>query len=615
MLQAHQLLGDFEIIRLLGKGGMGEVYEAQQLHPPRRVALKVLAPWLADSEEALERFERESAVPAQLDHPGIVRIISTGRTDDGLAYYTMQLVQGISLAHLLREAAHTPLPLTVMQPTTTDDSRHCQGEDPSPPEPAAGDILPDLIREYRAERFRVAARLGVQAARALAAAHRQDVLHRDVKPSNLMIDRHRQLYVVDFGLTKALAPDATGTRTGVVRGTPWYMSAEQARGEPLDARSDLFSLGVTLYELATGGQGPYAASRAESEAVLRDVRAGKVLPVGTFAADVPPGLERVLQRALAHKPRQRYQVAEEMVADLECVEQELGPRTRTMRRQGGVRRWRGVLPSLALVAPLAALAALCWWLAGRMPGLSRPQVPPAEEAVADPLPPLPADLRDRRSRHAVNLLQTDFEPLWSYTLFGKGRASPLPQFGLALHSPPGEPMTLVALDNPGRQWFDYAIEMQGVPAAAAAAQGLFFGYRRRPGSVNPAGRFFLLRIQELAPGAKAPASMQLLLAFLGSDPGQKPTMLSVADLPGGEGYVPLRPRGPKGWRSLRVRATEETITIKADSESLAVDLRRLKRDLEGGGEDLDPRGLLGIWDSEGAAFFQNASVTVAAPEP
>src|SRR5262245_59635980 len=98
MLQARRRLGDFEIIRLLGRGGMGEVYEAQQWNPPRRVALKVLAPWLAEDEEILQRFWREAAVPAQLDHPSIVRIISTGKTDEGLAFFTMQLIRGLSLA-------------------------------------------------------------------------------------------------------------------------------------------------------------------------------------------------------------------------------------------------------------------------------------------------------------------------------------------------------------------------------------------------------------------------------------------------------------------------------------------------------------------------------------
>jgi len=102
MLQTHHRLGEFEIVRLLGKGGMGEVYEAQQDRPRRRVALKVLAPWLAENEEFLARFWREAEVPAQLDHPGIVRIISTGQVD-GVAYYTMHLVQGISLAGMIRE--------------------------------------------------------------------------------------------------------------------------------------------------------------------------------------------------------------------------------------------------------------------------------------------------------------------------------------------------------------------------------------------------------------------------------------------------------------------------------------------------------------------------------
>src|SRR5262249_58374524 len=101
MLQVHHRLGDFEIIRLLGKGGMGEVYEAQQLDPPRRVALKVLAPHLCDSDELLRRFERESGALARLDHPGIVRIYTRGRAEDGTVYYTMQLIRGVSLAELL----------------------------------------------------------------------------------------------------------------------------------------------------------------------------------------------------------------------------------------------------------------------------------------------------------------------------------------------------------------------------------------------------------------------------------------------------------------------------------------------------------------------------------
>src|SRR5207249_1017684 len=107
------------------------------------------------------------------------------------------------------------------------------------------------------DRYRFVARLGAVAARSLAYAHRQGFLHRDIKPSNIMVDHHGHLHLLDFGLTRSLAPDSEGTQPGTVRGTPWYMSPEQARGEPVDQRSDIYSLGVTLYELATGGLGPF----------------------------------------------------------------------------------------------------------------------------------------------------------------------------------------------------------------------------------------------------------------------------------------------------------------------------------------------------------------------
>src|SRR5262245_9560236 len=116
VLQPNQRLGEFQIVRLLGKGGMGQVYEAQQLNPPRPVALKVLAPWLAEHEDALQRFWREAAVPAQLDHPAIVRIIATGKTEDGTAFYVMHLVRGVSLADLIRHSRE-PLRETAKLPT------------------------------------------------------------------------------------------------------------------------------------------------------------------------------------------------------------------------------------------------------------------------------------------------------------------------------------------------------------------------------------------------------------------------------------------------------------------------------------------------------------------
>src|SRR5262245_44167404 len=244
MLQPRERLGDFEIIRLLGKGGMGEVYEAQQANPDRRVALKILKPWLAEDEEALARFQREIDVPAKLDHPGVVRIFTTGKTN-GHVYYVMQLVRGVSLAELVRKAGE-PLPETKEQ--RFSDTRHSASpfslSDGEPTEdlPSPGPV-PSVIQQYRQNRFTTLARIGTQAAKALDSAHRQGYLHRDIKPSNIMIDHHDQLYLVDFGLTKALG-SGSATRAGAVVGTPWFMSPGQARGLPLDARSDIYSLAV-----------------------------------------------------------------------------------------------------------------------------------------------------------------------------------------------------------------------------------------------------------------------------------------------------------------------------------------------------------------------------------
>jgi len=322
MLHIHHRLGDFEIIRLLGKGGMGEVYEARQLNPARRVALKVLAPWLAGNDESLQRFWREAAVPAQLDHPNIVRIISTGKSADGLAYYTMQLVRGISLAELIKRGKEMPLPGTATAATVS--AAHAEIETPSQgahpplsPLPQA-ESTPPALEEYRQDRYRLAARLGAQAARALADAHRQGYLHRDIKPSNMMVDQHGHLYLLDFGLTRLRDGGAMATRPGTVLGTPWFMSPEQASGREIDQRSDLYSLGITLFQLATAGQGPFSANQDNSEAVLSQVRAGMHQPLRQLAPDIPQGLERIILKAIRTNPGRRYQHGTALAADLEA---------------------------------------------------------------------------------------------------------------------------------------------------------------------------------------------------------------------------------------------------------------------------------------------------------
>ena len=206
------VLGEFRIIRELGRGGMGVVYEAEQTSLRRHVALKVLRFGVVADEEAMKRFQREAETVARLHHTNIVPIFAVG-CERGVHYYAMQFIDGRSLADVLAESQRTGHPVP------------------------AEDV----------------ARWGLQAAEALAHAHQRGVIHRDIKPSNLLLDPDGVVWLTDFGLAKR-TDEATLTVHGTLMGTPRYMSPEQAASlqQPVDRRTDLYSLGATLYELATG---------------------------------------------------------------------------------------------------------------------------------------------------------------------------------------------------------------------------------------------------------------------------------------------------------------------------------------------------------------------------
>lgn len=256
------LLGDYRLIREVGRGGMGIVYEAEQLSLARRVAVKMLPPssWLSDRQIA--RFAMESQAAAQLQHPHIVPVYAVG-CESGIYYYSMQFIEG-----------HAP----------------------------TGGMTP-----------REVAHLGVSVADALQHSHELGIIHRDIKPSNLLLDIHGKVWVTDFGLARCHQADQM-TASGAVLGTLRYMSPEQANGSiTVDHRADIYSLGVTLYELLTG-RCPFDASNRS--AFLVELARGEPAGCRQIVPSIPADLETIVHKALCTDPQSRYPTARAMADDL-----------------------------------------------------------------------------------------------------------------------------------------------------------------------------------------------------------------------------------------------------------------------------------------------------------
>ncbi|MBI1850864.1 MAG: protein kinase [Planctomycetes bacterium] len=372
-------LGDFRIVREVGRGGMGIVFEAVQVSLQRRVALKVLPPAAGLVAKSVGRFEREASAAARLHHPNIVRVHAVGVEGD-FHYIAMEFLEGRTLYDIVadlkgirtvdRNLSHLEQMARLSQAITRDQ--------PSVPPP---DEALTIERASHGTGTGVATRVGglksrtatslarnylfgvvriiADVADALHAAHEAGILHRDVKPQNLILTTEGRLVLTDFGLAKGEA-DVTLTRSGDFVGTPLYMSPEQLKvGKgPVDRRSDVYSLGATLYELLTL-RVPYEGDT--TEAVVQQIHRGDPPAPRRINSRLPRDIDTITQKAIERDPVRRYQTAKEFADDLrrflnlEAIHaRPQGPWTRLVKR---VRRHRGVAAAVAVAVVLGTIAA------------------------------------------------------------------------------------------------------------------------------------------------------------------------------------------------------------------------------------------------------------------
>jgi serine/threonine protein kinase len=348
-------LGDYRLVREVGRGGMGIVYEAQQISLSRRVALKILPFAAVLDPRHLQRFKNEALAAANLDHPNIVEVYGVG-CERGIHFYAMRLVEGVTLAEVVADSA------------TRDDVSHTSFDNPSADKHDTSPVLQAAISTINGrvpqQRFRRIAELGIQAAEALEHAHQMGIVHRDIKPSNLMIDERGKLWITDFGLARNTA-DAGMTMTGDLVGTLRYMSPEQAesRNAILDHRTDIYSLGATMYELATDRPVVQAQERA---AILREIAETDPASPRKYTPGMPADLETILLKCLNKESTARYDSAKALAEDLRrFLEQKpiVARRPSAWDRAGKwTRRHRSALTSISatLLVALSATAVLLW---------------------------------------------------------------------------------------------------------------------------------------------------------------------------------------------------------------------------------------------------------------
>src|SRR5271165_5012202 len=356
----------YEVFGPLGAGGMGEVYRARDATLKRDVAIKVLPEYWSRDPERLRRFEQEAQAAATLNHPNIVSIFHVGQYD-GSPYIATELLQGETLRERLRK----------------------------------GPIRLREVLDY-----------GVELARGLAAAHDAGIIHRDLKPENIWVTKDGRIKILDFGLAKLDPAKSASTdaetvslepqsQPGQVLGTVGYMSPEQVRGQPADERSDIFAVGVILYEMLTGKPAFRKSTSADTmSAILNEDPPA----VSQIAPSVPPGMQRIVNRCMAKHPEQRFQHASDMAFALESLSDSSGSTITAAHQAAPYNRWTWI--AVAAFA-LAIAVALVWWQ-------RQPPATPIVEAVTQLTD-------DHEPKQSYNSLATD----GSRVFFNEGTAGSL----------------------------------------------------------------------------------------------------------------------------------------------------------------------------------------------
>jgi serine/threonine protein kinase len=358
-IQPGQMLGPYRIINQIGRGGMATVYKAYQPSVDRYVAIKVLPSQLAESREFATRFQQEARIIAKLEHPHILPVFDYGESD-GVAYFVMRYMDAGTLKEKMIEGR--PLPLAEID------------------------------------------KLFTQLAGALSYAHGHGVVHRDLKPANVLIDSQGNVFLTDFGIAKILESASPRlTQTDAIMGTPAYISPEQAQGQPVDQRSDIYSLGIILYEMVTGSV-PFTAETPL--AVLFKHISDPLPPPSLVKPDIRPAVEKVILKALSKDPRDRFSTAAEFVAAWEraldtvehIAETETVPPPRTTGAQTQPKpvtatktSTKAGIPTAWIAGCLVGVCALFGLggvalMASNLLGSSTPTAPPPTETVVS-IPP------------------------------------------------------------------------------------------------------------------------------------------------------------------------------------------------------------------------------------